>query len=68
MFHQAGNENPQDGAKVTDTIKKIKKSGARVDKFWILLDNQSTVDVFCNAKLLKMFVSQMDLWTSTVTL
>eukprot|EP00978_Attheya_sp_CCMP212_P045850 scaffold363189_cov43-Attheya_sp.AAC.1 len=26
MFHQAGNENPQDGAKVTDTIKKIKKS------------------------------------------
>jgi hypothetical protein len=37
----------------TDRYGSIHHQGAEVSKTWILLDNQSTVDVFCNSDLLK---------------
>ena len=39
---------------------------AGIPDSWILLDSQSTVDVFMNKKLLKMFVMQKSLFLCTV--
>jgi hypothetical protein len=50
-FHTNGTGTLQ-VLKTTDLVNKIQREG-RVPDFWILLDNQSTVDVFCNRKRLK---------------
>jgi hypothetical protein len=44
-FNMEQQDSNQDG--------HLQHQGAEVSKTWILLDNQSTADVFCNPKLLK---------------
>jgi hypothetical protein len=48
-------------------VMQIEGNG-KVPKDWILLDNQSTVDVFCNKSCYAISASIPTQWTFTVTL
>ena len=46
-----GKATPQGGVGVNALMSTFSQSGKRIPKEWILLDSQSTVDIFCNPSL-----------------
>jgi hypothetical protein len=48
-------------------VMQIEHDG-KLPRDWILLDNQSTVDVFCNKNCCRIFANIRTRWTFTATL
>ena len=55
--NKSGNEmnkaTPQGGVGVNALMFTFSQSGKRIPKEWILLDSQSTVNIFCNPRLVE---------------